>query len=127
VIVTDGFTGNIALKVLEGTSQAILGAIRAAASSSPRAMAGGLLLRRALGGLRDEIDPEGVGGAYLLGLRRLGVVPHGRFTRTGFAQAILRARLGASQDIVGQTRSALAEAGALRRSPASAADVSLRR
>jgi glycerol-3-phosphate acyltransferase PlsX len=127
VVVTDGFTGNVALKVLEGTSQVLLRAIRDAATSSARAKAGGLLLKGALGGLREEIDPEGVGGAYLLGLRRLGVVPHGRFSRAGFAQAILRARLGATQDIVGQTHAALADAGALRRSPASAADASLRR
>jgi phosphate acyltransferase len=127
VVVTDGFTGNIALKVLEGTSQVLLRAIRDAATSSARAKAGGLLLKSALGGLREEIDPEGVGGAYLLGLRRLGVVPHGRFSRAGFAQAILRARLGAREDIVGQTHAALASAGALRRSPASAPDASLRR
>jgi phosphate acyltransferase len=127
VVVTDGFTGNITLKVLEGASQAILGAIRGAASSSTRGKVGGLLLKGALGGLRAEIDPERVGGAYLLGLRRLGVVPHGRFGRQGFAQAILRARLGASEDIVGQTHAALAAAGALRRPPASAPDARLRR
>jgi glycerol-3-phosphate acyltransferase PlsX len=127
VVVTDGLTGNIALKVLEGTSQMLLRAIREAAMTSSRAKVGGLLLKGALEGLREEIDPEAVGGAYLLGLRRLGVVPHGRFTREGFAQAILRARVGAREDIVGRTHAALAEAGALRRSPASAADVSLRR
>jgi phosphate acyltransferase len=126
VVVTDGLTGNITLKVLEGTSQVLLRAIRDAATSSARAKAGGLLLKNALGGLREEIDPEAAGGAYLLGLRRLGVVPHGRFSRRGFAQAILRARLGAREDIVGRTHAALAEAGALRRSPASAADASLR-
>jgi glycerol-3-phosphate acyltransferase PlsX len=125
VVVTDGFTGNITLKVLEGTSQAILGAIRGAATSSTRGRLGGLLLRSSLGGLRAEIDPEGAGGAYLLGLRRLGVVPHGRFTRQGFAQAIMRARLGAGQDIVGQTHAALERAGALRRPPASATDARL--
>jgi glycerol-3-phosphate acyltransferase PlsX len=127
VVVTDGLTGNITLKVLEGTSQVLLRAIRDAATSSTRAKVGGLLLKGALGGLREEIDPEAAGGAYLLGLRRLGVVPHGRFTREGFAQAILLARLGAREDIVGRTHAALAEAGALRRSPASAGDVSLRR
>ncbi|MCW3034444.1 MAG: plsX [Solirubrobacterales bacterium] len=127
VVVTDGLTGNITLKVLEGTSQAILGAIRDVAASSKRGKVGGLLLKGSLGGLRAEIDPETAGGAYLLGLRRLGVVPHGRFSRRGFAQAILRARLGASADIVGQTHAALAAAGALRRSPASAPDARLRR
>ena len=125
VIVTDGFTGNIALKLTEGVSQTMLGAIRQAAMSSPRAKLGGALLRPALRGFRDEIDPEASGGAYLLGLRRLGVVPHGRFTRVGFAQAILRAQRGAREDIVAQTHAALAAAGALKRSPVSASDASL--
>jgi glycerol-3-phosphate acyltransferase PlsX len=126
VVVTDGFTGNIALKLLEGTSQTMLRAIASAARSSLRGMAGGALLRGALGPLREQIDPEGQGGAYLLGLRRLGVVPHGSFTRAGFAQAILRAQRGAREDIVGRTVSALAAAGALRQAPASAAGASLR-
>jgi phosphate acyltransferase len=117
VIVTDGFTGNVALKLMEGVSQTMLGAVREAAMSSSRAKLGGMLLRGALRGFRDEIDPEANGGAYLLGLRRLGVVPHGRFSRTGFAQAILRAELGAREDIVGQTHRALEQAGALRRAP----------
>jgi glycerol-3-phosphate acyltransferase PlsX len=125
VIVTDGFTGNIALKLMEGVSQTMLGAIREAAMSSTRGKLGGALLRSALGGLRAEIDPEASGGAYLLGLRRLGVVPHGRFTRVGFAQAILRAQRGAREDIVAQTHAALEQAGALRRSPVSASAASL--
>jgi phosphate acyltransferase len=120
VIVTDGFTGNIALKLMEGVSQTMLRAVRQAATSSVRAKIGGGLLLGALRGLREDIDPEANGGAYLLGLRSLGVVPHGRFTRTGFAQAILRAQRGALQDIVGQTQEALSQAGALRRAPVSA-------
>jgi glycerol-3-phosphate acyltransferase PlsX len=122
VIVTDGFTGNIALKLMEGVSQTMLGAIRAAAMSSTRGKLGGALLRPALGGLRAELDPEASGGAYLLGLRRLGVVPHGRFTRVGFAQAILRAQRGAREDIVAQTHATLERAGALRRAPVSSFD-----
>ena len=74
VIVTDGFTGNIALKLLEGTSGTILGAVRDAATSTPRARLGGMLLRPALRRFRDQIDPEGPGGAYMLGLRRVGIV-----------------------------------------------------
>jgi glycerol-3-phosphate acyltransferase PlsX len=125
VIVTDGFTGNIALKLMEGVSQSILGAVREAAMSSTRAKLGGALLRPALRAFRDELDPEAHGGAYLLGLRRLGVVPHGRFTRNGFAQAIIRADRGAREDVVGRTHRALDQAGALRRSPVSAPDASL--
>jgi phosphate acyltransferase len=125
VVVTDGFTGNVALKLMEGVSQTMLGAIRDAAMSSSRAKLGGALLRGALAGFRAEIDPELNGGAYLLGLRRLGVVPHGRFSRVGFAQAILRAERGAREDIVGQTERALARAGALRGAPVSAPVASL--
>lgn len=120
VVVTDGFTGNVALKLIEGVSQTLLNAVRDAASASPRAKAGGLLLRPSLRGLRDELDPEGSGGAYLLGLRRLGVVPHGRFTRHGFSQAVLLAARGVSGDIVGRTHAALAAAGALRTRPPAA-------
>jgi glycerol-3-phosphate acyltransferase PlsX len=119
VVVTDGFTGNVALKLMEGVSQTMLAGIRSAARSSLRGRLGGALLRAALGGFRAEIDPERQGGAYLLGLRRLGVVPHGRFTRQGFAQAILRAERGAREDIVGHTQRELARAGALRQAPMS--------
>ncbi len=114
VIVTDGLTGNIALKLMEGVSQTLLGAVRDAAMASVRARLGGALLRPALREVRDELDPEEQGGAYLLGLRSLGVVPHGRFTRRGFARAILRAERGAREDLVGRTQIALEQAGALR-------------
>jgi len=114
VIVTDGFTGNVALKALEAASQATLGAVRTAASGGARAKLGGLLLTPALRAVRDEVDPENAGGAYLLGLRHLGVVPHGRFTRYGFSQAIGLAARGVSGDVVGRTHAALGAAGALR-------------
>jgi phosphate acyltransferase len=122
VIVTDGFTGNVMLKVAEGVSQAMLESVRNAAMSSARAKLGGALLRPSLRGLRDELDPEGPGGAYLLGLRELGVVPHGRFTRFGWSQAILLAARGVSGDIVGRTHAALEAAGALRARPAASSE-----
>jgi phosphate acyltransferase len=114
VVVADGFTGNVALKLIEGVSSATLRSIREAATNSSRGKVGGLLLRSDLRALRAEIDPEAQGGAYLLGLRRLGVVPHGRFGRTGFSQAILLAARGVRNDVVGQTHGALEEAGALK-------------
>jgi glycerol-3-phosphate acyltransferase PlsX len=114
VIVADGFAGNIALKVMEGTMSALFGAVRAAAMSSTRAKAGGMLLRPALRGLRDELDPQEQGGAVLLGLRRLGVVPHGSFGARGFARAIDVAARGVRLDVAGRTHERLAGAGALR-------------
>lgn len=125
VIVCDGFTGNIALKLMEGVSQTVLGAVRDAALSSRRGKLGGMLLRPSLRAFRDEIDPEAQGGAYLLGLRRLAVVPHGRFAAHGFAQAILRAERGVREDVVGATHAALKDAGVLRSAPVSADQASL--
>ena len=81
MLVADGYAGNVALKVMEGTSDVLLRSVRDAAMSSTRSKLGGLLLRPALRGLRDQIDPEAHGGAVLLGLRRLGVVPHGNVRR----------------------------------------------
>jgi glycerol-3-phosphate acyltransferase PlsX len=115
VVVTDGFTGNVALKLVEGVSQATLGAIRDVARSSSRGRLGGMLLTSGLREFREEIDPERQGGAYLLGLRQLGVLAHGSFTRHGIARAIVRARRGVEEDLVGRTHRALEAAGALRR------------
>jgi glycerol-3-phosphate acyltransferase PlsX len=118
VVVTDGFTGNVLLKTMEGTSKALLGAIRAAAMSSARSKAGGLLLNPALAGLRASVDPERAGGAVLLGLRGLVVVPHGSFGERGIAAAVGVAARGVRGDLVGRTHAALEAAGALRRTPA---------
>jgi phosphate acyltransferase len=114
VVVMDGFTGNITLKLIEGVSGRVLAAIRDAAMSSWRTKLGGVLLAPAVGRLKAEIDPEGPGGAYMLGLRQLGVVAHGRFTRRGFARAIEVAARGVQEDVIGRTRAALEAAGALR-------------
>jgi phosphate acyltransferase len=123
VVVTDGFTGNVALKLMEGVSSVLMRAIRKQAMSSSRAKVGGALLRPALVELREEIDPEGPGGAYLLGLKRIGVVPHGRFSRTGFANAIDVAARAVSEDAVQRTHEALEAAGALRGSSGRPASV----
>ena len=117
VLVADGYAGNVALKVMEGTSDVLLRSVRDAAMSSTRSKLGGLLLRPALRGLRDQIDPEAHGGAVLLGLRRLGVVPHGNFGARGFASAIEVAARGVRDDVLGRTHERLAEAGALRSAP----------
>jgi glycerol-3-phosphate acyltransferase PlsX len=117
VVVTDGFTGNVALKLIEGVSQTVFRAIREVTEDSPRAKAGGLLMRGALRGLRDQVDPETSGGAYVLGLRKVGIVHHGRFSRYGISQAIAVAERGARERVVERTQEALEAAGALRASP----------
>jgi phosphate acyltransferase len=114
VIVTDGFTGNIALKTLEGTARAVADAVRAAARSGPIASAGGLLLRPAMGGLRQSMDPNSVGGAIMLGLRGVAVVAHGSSTSDGIANAIRLADRAVRERSVERTAELLASAGATR-------------
>lgn len=103
VIVTDGFTGNVALKTLEGTARAVGNAVGVAARSNPISAAGGLLLRPALGGLRRELDPDTTGGAILLGLRGVAVVTHGSAGAEGIANAIRLAERSVREGVVERT------------------------
>lgn len=114
VVVTDGFTGNVSLKLMEGTAKAVTGAIRGAARSNPLAALGGLLMRPALGGLRQELHPDSTGGAILLGLRGIAVVGHGSAGAEGIANAIRLAARCVEVDAVGRTAALLREGGAGR-------------
>jgi glycerol-3-phosphate acyltransferase PlsX len=125
VVVMDGFTGNITLKLMEAVSSKLMRSIRDVAMESGRGRLGGLLLRRPLRRLHENLDPELAGGAYMLGLRRTGVVAHGRFTRKGFARAIEVAERAVREDVVGRTLAALDAAGALRQAPSSGAPASV--
>jgi phosphate acyltransferase len=116
VVVTDGFTGNVALKTLEGTASAVAEAVRGAARSGPLAAAGGLLLRPALGGLRRSMDPNSVGGAILLGLRGVAVVAHGSSSPEGIANAVHLADRAVRERSVERTAELLAASGATRES-----------
>jgi phosphate acyltransferase len=102
VVVTDGFTGNVCLKCLEGTIRTLLEGLREAITSSPRGKLGGLLIRPAARRLRDRLDPETYGGAYLLGLRGLAVIAHGNSSRRAIANAIRLAARGVEHDVVGR-------------------------
>jgi glycerol-3-phosphate acyltransferase PlsX len=100
VIVCDGFTGNVALKALEGTIRTILGSLRGELGSSLRGKVGGLLIRPAARRVRERLDPETYGGAYLLGLRGLVVIAHGSSSRVAIANAIRLAARGVEHDVV---------------------------
>jgi len=114
VVVTDGFTGNVALKLMEGTAKTVTGAIRDAARSNPLAALGGLLMRPALGGLRRELHPDTTGGAILLGLRGVAVVGHGSSGAEGIANAVRLSARCVESDAVGRTAALLREGGAGR-------------
>ena len=85
---TEGFSGNIALKAAEGTARQFARALRGALSSSWRARIGYLFARTALGVLRDTMDPGKSNGSVLLGLNGIVVKSHGGTDAEGFANAI---------------------------------------
>ena len=109
VVVCDGFTGNVALKLLEGTIKTVLDALRQEIASTPRGRLGGLLIRPAARRLRAKLDPETYGGAYLLGLRGLSVIAHGNSSRRAISNAIHLAARGVEHDVVGRLASRLPE------------------
>lgn len=109
VTVTDGFTGNVALKSIEGAARATMQRIAHAIKSDPIAKVGGLLAKRKLLQLRSEIDPNTTGGALLLGLKKVSVVAHGSSTAEGIAAAIRLARSSVDGDVTGHMTSAIAE------------------
>jgi glycerol-3-phosphate acyltransferase PlsX len=88
VIVTDGFTGNIALKTGEGTASLIRGQLRQAFSYSLFSRAGALFAQGSLRRLGARIDPRNVNGGVFLGLNGLVIKSHGGADATGFAAAI---------------------------------------
>ena len=100
VVVTDGFTGNVCLKLMEGTIKTLLEALRAEIGATPRGKLGGLLIRPAARRLRERLDPDTYGGAYLLGLRGLVVIAHGNSSRRAIANAIRLAARGVEHDVV---------------------------
>jgi glycerol-3-phosphate acyltransferase PlsX len=88
VVVTDGFTGNIALKTGEGTARLVGQLLREALTSGPLARLGALIAYPALTKLRTRMDPGTFNGALFLGLNGLVVKSHGGANGRGFAAAI---------------------------------------
>src|SRR5437016_3438077 len=109
VVVCDGFTGNVALKLMEGTIKAVLDTLREEITASRRGRVGGLLVRPAARALRMRLDPETYGGAYLLGLRGLAVIAHGNSSRRAIANAIRLAARGVEHDVVARLAQRLPE------------------
>jgi glycerol-3-phosphate acyltransferase PlsX len=108
VVVADGFTGNVALKAVEGTIRSLLDALRGEIGSSVRGKLGGALIRPGARRLRERLDPETYGGAYLLGLRGLVVIAHGSSSRVAVANAIRLAAVGVEHRVVERLEERLA-------------------
>jgi glycerol-3-phosphate acyltransferase PlsX len=102
VVVTDGFTGNIALKVMEGASRLIANAMREEFARSPLRKLGYLAARPALNALRARIDPRLYNGAAMVGLNGIVIKSHGGTDQFGFQRAIEVAILEARDDVPAQ-------------------------
>src|SRR5207245_8364623 len=90
VLVTDGFTGNVVLKTMEGLADFLLTTIRDEAKKTPLGIAGGLLLKPSIGKIRARADWRKVGGAPLLGVNGVVVIGDGRADAEATRKAVLR-------------------------------------
>jgi glycerol-3-phosphate acyltransferase PlsX len=109
VVVCDGFTGNVALKLMEGTIKTTFRLLREEIAASLPGKVGGLLIRPAARGVRRRLDPDTYGGAYLLGLRGLVVIAHGNSSRTAIANAVTLAARGVRGRLVDRVAERLQE------------------
>jgi len=100
VVVTDGFTGNIALKTAEGTAKQIGEYLRAAMGRSLLARIGAILAQGAFRALKEKMDPRQLNGGIFLGLNGIVVKSHGGTDATGFASAVDLAYDMASSGVV---------------------------
>lgn len=101
VVVTDGFTGNVALKTLEGSLKTLIGALFEAFGSTPEAQAATEQLMPALLPLYASLDPDNTGGAMLLGVDGVCIISHGSSGATAMVNAIRVARDMVATDVVG--------------------------
>lgn len=109
VVVTDGFTGNVALKLYEASGEFLFAEMRNAVSETLVGRLGGLLIRPSVRRMRHRLDPETVGGAFLLGVRGLAVIGHGSGSATAVANALHTAARGAREQVVERLAAELAD------------------
>lgn len=88
VIVTDGFTGNVALKVLEGLASTLFGQIKSVLTATPFTKLAALAIAPGLRRLKDSVDPDAYGGAPLLGVDGVCIIGHGRSNERAVANGI---------------------------------------
>jgi glycerol-3-phosphate acyltransferase PlsX len=110
VVVTDGFTGNVALKALEGALSAFLRILASALESTPQAHAASPAVWSALAPYAAHVDPEETGGAMLLGVDGVCVISHGASSARAVVNALRVAHELAAADLVGALRRALSGA-----------------
>jgi glycerol-3-phosphate acyltransferase PlsX len=107
VVVTDGFTGNVALKTLEGGLKTLVGALLGAFDASPEARQASEVLMPTLGPLYEQLDPDSTGGAMLLGVKGVCIISHGSSGERAMVNAISVAADMVEGDLVGRLTEAV--------------------
>jgi len=107
VIVTDGFTGNVALKLLEGASRVLLGQVREAMTSTTVTKLAALVIAPSLKRLKARLDPDTYGGAPLLGVNGVCIIGHGSSGAAAAANAVAVAARAARGDLTGRVAQAV--------------------
>ncbi|MBV9663958.1 MAG: phosphate acyltransferase PlsX, partial [Actinobacteria bacterium] len=107
VVVTDGFTGNVALKSMEGTLRFIVGKVFEAFLSSDEAKEAANVLLPALAPVADELEPDNTGGAMLLGVDGVCIISHGSSSARAIVNAVRVARDSVHGDLVNRLRDSL--------------------
>ncbi len=106
VVVTDGFTGNVALKTMEGFASFMLGNLREAFTASWPGRLAYFLIRKRLGAMRERLDPHEYGGAPLLGVAGVAVIAHGSSNGRAIRNAV---RAASNEALVGHVNAEIAE------------------
>ena len=109
VAVTDGFTGNVALKSAEGVMKMFSGVLKREIKKSVLAMAGGALMKSAFDATKKMVDPEEVGGSLLFGIKGVCVISHGGSHALGIKNAIRVAKEAIVADVLGKISNQIRE------------------
>ncbi|SEI76528.1 phosphate:acyl-[acyl carrier protein] acyltransferase [Deinococcus reticulitermitis] len=119
IVVTDGFTGNVVLKLAEGEAKVLFGWVRDALGQNLKSKLGGLLARDALRGLAERMDPSTYGASLLIGVRGLAFIGHGSADARAVKNALLRAERAHEARLIERLEAAFAASGPDRAEPAS--------
>lgn len=108
VIVTDGFTGNVALKVYEGVGKALLVGLKETIYSTTKSKIGGLLIKDALSAFKEDLSADKYGGAQLLGCKGVCLIGHGSSSAKAICSGVLATADAIRQDMPKRLAQALA-------------------
>lgn len=112
VVVADGFTGNIILKLYEGVATALLGMVKGVMMKSAKTKVGALLLKKDMYGLKSKLDYNEYGGAPFLGVKKPVFKAHGSSKAKTFCNAIGQVKAYIEGDVVGELTAAISTSAA---------------